>query len=428
MQKYLSNFRQQFFNMKKSYKLLILFLCCVETGLMAQSSIPQPIKSTTLNAISSNDPLTNYEQQFYYYNTNSLVSQTKTDYWDGANWQPSMAQNYEYDTNGNNTIYVRQELDSLTNTLKDAYKSIVTYSNTGQITSERYEIFNQTTNAWEWDAQISYSYHSSGQLSELAVSFIDDNTVGFGFRTTFTFDSNNRIVTEIYASGFGGDLKNRERKNYFYTDADALVDRKEIEVWNNISNVWNPTESRVQLSYTPTEDIEVTEEFIFGNWRFETRNTWTKNSNDDVELYVYEVWWSISQIWKPQYIANTLYNADGSKKQEIIKRLEAGATDLFVEKITDYEYTNPSSTHSLLLDAKVEVFPNPTTDMIQVKVENTRSPFTKFNLMNSQGQTIVSQKTANTLTQFSMSDQPTGTYYLEIEQGGAFKVVPIIKK
>jgi hypothetical protein len=414
--------------MKKSYKLSILFLLCVVTGLMAQSSIPQPIKSTTLRTNTSSDPLANYEQQFYYYNTNNLINQIKTDYWDGTNWLPSMAQNYEYDTNGNNTIYTRQELDSLTNTLKDAYKSIVTFSSTGQPISERYEQFNDSTNTWEWDAQLSYTYHSSGQLSSLKVSFIDDNTVGFGFVTTFTFDSSDRIVTEIYASGFGVDLKTKERKNYFYTDADALVDRKETERWNSITNVWDPAASRVQLSYTPTADIEVTEEFIFGNWRPEYRNTWTKNSNGDIEFYTYEVWWTISQIWKPQFTSNKMYNADRSLKQETQNRLETGGVDLYVESITDYEYAPLSSTNHLFLRAKVDVFPNPTANIIQVNVENNGSSVTNFNLINSQGNIVASQQTANTTTQFSISDQPAGTYYLEIEQNNARKVVKVVKQ
>lgn len=413
--------------MKKSYKLSILFLFCFGTGLIAQSPIPLPIKSTTVKTFNADAPLANYEQEFYSFNANNLYSQIKTDYWDGANWKPSMAQNYEYDTNGNNTLYIRQELDSMTNTLKDAYKSIVTYSNTGQAITDRYERFNTITNAWEWDAQVSYAYHSSGQLSEQKVSFIDDNTAGFGFMTTFIFDNNDRIVTEIYASGFGGDLKNRERKNYFYTDADALVDRKEREQWDNITNGWKPADSRVQLSYTPTESIELTEEFIFGNWRPEYRNTWTKNSNGDIERYAYEVWWPVSQIWKPQSVINTFYNTDKSRKQIITRRLEAGALDLHIESIQDYEYAAPSSVNSLFLNAKVEVFPNPTTDIIQVNVENTGSPFTHFNLINSAGKIVASQQTVNTRTQFSISAQPAGIYYLEIRQNGGIKVVPIVK-
>jgi uncharacterized repeat protein (TIGR01451 family) len=73
----------------------------------------------------------------------------------------------------------------------------------------------------------------------------------------------------------------------------------------------------------------------------------------------------------------------------------------------------------------IEVYPNPTQEIIWVEQEETEEIF--ISVINALGETILTQKSANQKTQFDFSTFPNGLYILTIKQGTASTSKKIIK-
>ena len=77
--------------------------------------------------------------------------------------------------------------------------------------------------------------------------------------------------------------------------------------------------------------------------------------------------------------------------------------------------------------SKVSAYPNPVTDMLKVQLTDDQKESRIF-LLNSGGQVVFFGRTTNSLYNISMSELPTGIYYLKIEKEGKSTVTKVVKK
>ncbi|MVT08209.1 T9SS type A sorting domain-containing protein [Chitinophaga tropicalis] len=77
--------------------------------------------------------------------------------------------------------------------------------------------------------------------------------------------------------------------------------------------------------------------------------------------------------------------------------------------------------------SKVSAFPNPVTDMLKVQLTDDQKESRIF-LLNSNGQVVFFGRTVNSLYNISMSELPTGIYYLKIEKEGKSTVTKVVKR
>lgn len=76
----------------------------------------------------------------------------------------------------------------------------------------------------------------------------------------------------------------------------------------------------------------------------------------------------------------------------------------------------------------VKVYPNPTTDILTVNLENLNGEAAQITLMDLTGKQLFSQKTQNSVIDFSLANVVNGVYLLKIESPSITKTVKLIKK
>lgn len=81
------------------------------------------------------------------------------------------------------------------------------------------------------------------------------------------------------------------------------------------------------------------------------------------------------------------------------------------------------------INLMVSAYPNPTTDLLQLKVESEKLKNLSFQLYDMQGKLLQSEKITNSQTSIFMSNLQPATYFLRITQGNMeIKTFKIIKQ
>jgi hypothetical protein len=79
------------------------------------------------------------------------------------------------------------------------------------------------------------------------------------------------------------------------------------------------------------------------------------------------------------------------------------------------------------INLSVSVYPNPTTDFLQLKVEFKTLKDLSFQLFDLQGKLLQSEKLSGTLTQIDMSSYMPSTYFVKVVQSNkevkTFKII-----
>jgi len=74
---------------------------------------------------------------------------------------------------------------------------------------------------------------------------------------------------------------------------------------------------------------------------------------------------------------------------------------------------DPSVSNELVLQETMEVFPNPTQNILTVKFEDPQGEY-KFRLVNSQGKVVLSHSSKDSVNQLDVDHLVTGIYHLFI--------------
>tara|TARA_B110000495_G_scaffold198216_1_gene209664 strand:- start:26 stop:502 length:477 start_codon:yes stop_codon:yes gene_type:complete len=92
-----------------------------------------------------------------------------------------------------------------------------------------------------------------------------------------------------------------------------------------------------------------------------------------------------------------------------------------------YEISVTTGVNETTIDLELSVYPNPTTDYLTLKVENTEG--LSYQLYDLQGKVIVSKTLNGTSSNISLEGQPTATYFLEVVKNNQkVKTFKIIKQ
>lgn len=76
----------------------------------------------------------------------------------------------------------------------------------------------------------------------------------------------------------------------------------------------------------------------------------------------------------------------------------------------------------------VRVYPNPTTDIVIVNLENLQGEMVQITLMDLTGKQLFSQKSTTSLIDLSLKDMANGLYLIKIESPSMSKTMKLIKK
>lgn len=288
-------------------------------------------------------------------------------------WTKNAKTEYAYDAEGREISF---EMSVWTGDQWMPYRAYYrTYEN-GRLVKELGRILNEITGLYKDTYRFEYRYNELDNLTD-AFQFHTDSTGKWdtSLHSTYRYDERN-LVVEAYTRTFDaalGELENSTREYYFYND-NGIKDSVVHEVW--LSLEWVHT---ISLRYFYNE-AGILDGRIYYNFSDDSRRTdkyeWEFNENGDGTLA------QCFTLQKDQWVPADRYDLEVSKHDgEVILR----ANELRLCKINVHyadgfktpgplpDTTKPDDTTAIeplkaLLEANLNVYPNPATETLYVEI------------------------------------------------------------
>ena len=410
-------------------KSLILSFFLAFAGLFslsAQGNIPQPTHEVTQIAFGPSLPFNNSDETYNYYSNDGYLYESKTNAWDGANWVLDQRIYYTLNAAGKPTTYLRRKWDAATSSLIDNSRATFGYHTDGQENYRKDETWSAMTGTWETEAVNTTTFTPSNKILVSTSTYYDAGLPLYGSRNNYSYDGADRVSTRIVESFDSGVWMNNEKVDYIYNGASTDFAEADSRYWNEPTSTWSSVLSRDLQTVTNTQQITLTEHTNGSNWFPSSRNTLEFDANHQLLSYYAEGWDDVAADWTPQVKFENIYNNDQSIAQfkYYIKDFDTGL--LYAFAVVDYDYeTYAVSTQHPVLAANVSVSPNPTADFLQIEVANKEA--SNITLLDLHGKVVAQAGTESNRANLSLVGQPAGIYLLLVEQGGAVKMIPVVK-
>ena len=402
-------------------KYLFAVALCISQLLGAQTTAPQPTRYISKQAQGAGSPLNNYERCFYFRLPNGLTDQFQTDLWDGTQFNYDNTRFFTYDPAGKLISTVNRKWDA-TNGYTDLARESYTYDPDGNRLSESYERPNTSTNQWELERMVTFTYSATDKVLE-RTNFQYFNGQSFGSRILYTYDADDReetLTSQIYSNNT---WNNQQRDTYLYSDSDNKVDVRFTDSWSPGLNDWIPS-NRTSYSYQPTVTTIFTEAFSNGTWSNYSSSTTYYNADNKVTSYQLALYTALGLSPNSGYEID--YNADKSLQQFRYYYTDFSTNAYFQSLQIDYDYDTYTGTQSAELEADIQVFPNPATDFLRIQSSDNTGDMT-YIICNARGQMLTQGSVKNGSSTIDCHSLASGACFLVLTQNGRSKTVAFIK-
>ncbi|PKP04688.1 MAG: hypothetical protein CVU11_03835 [Bacteroidetes bacterium HGW-Bacteroidetes-6] len=302
---------------------------------------------------SSDNCYVNSEQVFTSWQNGDNI-QKVTQYWNGSTWDNNEKQYYEYDANHHVTLYDKSLWDGVND---------------------------------EWLYDYEYTYVYSGSLLSVR-TYLDWNTISNAFvnhtRYTYTYDSNENIITLLRQSWSGSAWVNAYRTTYTYNSADLRTLTLE-ESWDSGTSTWKNNQREVN----------------------------TFDSNNNKTQYLLQYWDNGTSSWRNGVKDDYVFDSNNNKTQYIYStwNIPSAAWD-YISK-TDYYYSAFDATSlTELFNNKLSVFPNPTNG--EITIDSREINANRITIFDMNGRVVYDESNPVSGRTINLRSYGTGLYNISV--------------
>ena len=385
---------------------------------------------------------------------------------------------FEYDQNGNNTLMIEKEYNSsqqLENVDKTAYtynndnllsvllkwswennqwveshKIEYVYNSNQQLEFYTYYIWDSSNRIWKPRRRKQFTYDSAGNTIETIKKTFDTNSNSWNnvLRVTFQYDNNNLLTESITYDDINGTWVYHIKKENTYDSNQNLME-KVTYLWQSSDTLWQNFE---KIENTYNTNNQLTREV---SWNWDTNNNeWYPDERTDTDFDSYDnistenyYDWNNSH-WNPVWFSNFDYDNTYSYNDLLLPNFMLEFKEYFnhlLESVDDqydwdeingewesqsytYLYYSPVSINDITLEEQnqVQVFPNPTTGYIQIKLPE-KIQEADIQLFDMQGRTVLKTKLSQAFN-LNINNLKPGVYIIKIKSGNKIYSSQIIKK
>ena len=345
-------------------------------------------------------------------------------------------------------------------------KSEYTYNEDEHIILRQFFTWNYSSQQFELGGQYEYAYDNDGNRTLYLRSSWDMNMQQWvpDFSYEYTYDSEGRLTTRLYsASLYTQELSPYSKNEYTYNSSDELI-QYQYSIWESDTEEWRPFS---QYDYTYDNGLLISRLRSAWNsstqqWSETTRYEYTYDSEGDYILYMVSNWDSFGELWTPNYKYDYTFDSNRNLTTELFSGWDDVAQQWMAEQVFEFTYDNsyPSedviihfserytrhkmlgytakewdaNTQEWLTDRRgnyyfsdetvgitpatetgIEIFPNPTNDVITFNLENTKP--TTIQLYDAQGKYLQTQALAQN-NQVSVRHLDSGLYFYQLQHDG----------
>lgn len=398
--------------MRKSLLFTIIIAATVSLGTVAQVSSPQEIFPSFF-FWSANGDLQLDKVETYVFNAeifgdtafipdateadSVLESRTEFEYegnmiagttygWDDGEWDMQIRMEmYATDTTRIDSMLMFSP-DTLDTGWARAFKLTFTYENDRQTMMQSY-LADSLSGDWELYFQTSMYYDAMGNLTEeISVMKIDESSVlDTVSRMVYHYDENARLdSTYGYVKYPGVEEWMQDSKTLYYYNENGMPTHEEEYMADLLGTGWTPVSRTVYLV-----DEEVGKYYE--------------------EMYNWDV---LALEWNLLSTDSLLYNDENLPLVEIIKEKPMPDDTLYLHQKTYFTYGDATTAPKLDLASQVLVYPNPASDVLNVKTQSVGQ--NSLQLFNLSGQLIYENQFYSSETQVPVRNLQKGSYLIKV--------------
>jgi len=334
--------------------------------------------------------------------------------WANGNWQKNSNIIYTYDNDDYLTYQLGQTWDSVTNSFFNSNQTFYTNNSSGFPLQWFSQNKSNSGSPWTNSLRRSISYNPNNKPIVEIYEIWTGGSWQNSSRQTKTYDANGYL---IYSITEAWDVATNSYKNssqtQYINNLNGAVMQTTAYNWNSSSNSWLQSIREI-FTYDPSAtklQSKITQLWINQTWESLRRETNTYNPNGFLIKILFENWDVATTSFKSSFQSNHQNNSNGTINQ-VINQIFNEITSSWVN-FSRVIYTYNSS---LLLFEEmkptIKVFPNPSTDVINIiNIGNSNSDIF---ILDQNGNFVEKQNFIGTNFSFSISNLPSGLYFIQI--------------
>lgn len=312
-----------------------------------------------------------------------------------SEWEKAYEEIYTYNSSGLLTEkFSRMKIEFEENWI-DYMRTTYEYDESGRLKSHLFEEFTiNIYDEWVWQPfdRVFYEYDSAGLKISQTTQIWSPSHPWYTDRSShYSYDSNNVLISELLKM-YVTDTIGTENSliNYFYT-GNNLLERIERNVATETG--WVPYEKEQRIYNTQDSIIQA----IFSVWDEESGQYLSKTQ----DLYTYDT------------------------PGLLVVKITQNYTDDDWVNYRRYRYEYQISTKMKENQIKFHIYPNPASDMINIRFEETSNK--NIEIIDMQGRIMYSLNTHETQASLPVSHLPAQMYLIRIQDRGLIQTLRWLK-
>lgn len=331
--------------------------------------------------------------------------------WNGVQWEYTTNSIYSYNFNLNEEEVYSYTWDENQSFWDPFHRILYTYNANVQLIEQ----LNQSENGgWEDTGRYLYTYDGNGNLATSVHQFKSGNMWVNANKLEYTYDGNGNQIQAISQVWDSNNSLWVNSSKGVYTYNNGILTEELYESWDDQISMWL-TDGKVLSTYDGSGLLVTKTSQLWenGGWRNQSKREYTYNNDGNLVKEEVSNWDTNNNAWILVGKIETIYNNDDLPYQETAQSWVTNAWQN-VSRHT-YTYDVPQSTEELGAE-RLNVYPNPASDMITINLdENTQSTAMIY---SADGRIVASHVFAGKVNRVPLNQLPTGSYFLQLTQGG----------
>lgn len=350
---------------------------------------------------------------------NELLIESVTKKYENETWSDYRRVTYEYDANGNQTLYLSQRFEN--EEWVNGQRTIQEFDENSSRTL--YLSQNWTGSEWETSLfnghyQSSYEYDSEGDVTyrftqdrdEFDTEWINDR------QTFFEYDDDKNLIQFITQNLEDGNWVN-SAKTIDEFDTNNHRVRRVQEVWTNETWV-NSRQFLYEYNANGMRTLYNSQRWVEAAWVNSAEFAYEFNSNNDLISYLSKFWNLEENGWDNSLYLVVEYDNENNIAFDVLQQWQ-NSEWVNLERIFYYYDLISSTPHLNASKLVINISPNPAHDNMTIDLKSPASQNGNLKIYNTLGQLVHSEKLEKGLETktVKVNNLTAGTYSLQITVG-----------
>jgi len=336
--------------------------------------------------------------------------------WENYNWQNSSKQSFSYDINGYLAVCLYQSWSKSDSTWKNYEKDDNINNSNGLVQQKTNLNWDTINNLWKNSRKSTYNYNGNKINSETHQIWINNSWKN---SMKLSYNYNNGYVGNILYESWNSTnntWRNSEKMDITNDSAGNILFYIH-QKWDTLSNSWNNIAKTNNLYVNNLIQETLVQYWINNNWENMTKMTCGYDSLGYQINLLQEYWDNSNGIWKSNWLTTYTNSPNGIPQQQLLQSWNLSTSSWKNYSRAIFNYVNSTTEIYEHISLNVSVYPNPTNGVISVSCNNLFNA-SSVSLYSLDGKKIIERNNISGNTyMLDISEQPSGIYFIEVNDG-----------